>query len=40
MAKLDFVIKMPFNLFSEQGRFVNTLIFGFTKAKNNENLVE
>jgi len=30
-AKLDFVIKMPFNLFSEQQRSVNTSIFGFTK---------
>ena len=33
MAKLDFVIKMPNNLFSEQGRTVNTSIFGFTKTK-------
>lgn len=32
MAKLDFVIKMPYNLFSEQGRSVNTSIFGFTKT--------
>ena len=31
IAKLDFVIKMPNNLFSEQGRTVNTSIFGFTK---------
>lgn len=31
-AKLDFVIKMPFNLFSEQKRTVNTSIFGFTKT--------
>ncbi|WP_407445954.1 N-6 DNA methylase [Fibrobacter sp.] len=31
-AKLDFVIKMPYNLFSEQGRSVNTSIFGFTKT--------
>ena len=31
MAKLDFVIKMPYNLFNEQGRTVNTSIFGFTK---------
>lgn len=37
MAKLDFVIKMPFNLFTEQGRSVNTSIFGFTKTKHNEN---
>ena len=37
IAKLDFVIKMPFNLFSEQGRSVNTSIFGFTKTKHNEN---
>jgi len=27
MAKLDFVIKMPMNLFSEQKRCVNTSIF-------------
>ena len=32
MARLDFVIKMPNNLFSEQGRTVNTSIFGFTKT--------
>ena len=32
MAKLDFVIKMPKNLFSEQNRRVNTSIFGFTKT--------
>ncbi len=32
MAKLDFVIKMPNNLFSEQKRAVNTSIFGFTKT--------
>jgi hypothetical protein len=31
MAKLDFVIKMPDNLFSEQQRGVHTSIFGFTK---------
>ena len=31
-AKLDFVIKMPNNLFSEQSRTVNTSIFGFTKT--------
>lgn len=31
-AKLDFVIKMPKNLFSEQNRRVNTSIFGFTKT--------
>ncbi|MGU8578223.1 N-6 DNA methylase [Clostridium perfringens] len=31
IGKLDFVIKMPFNLFSEQKRIVNTSIFGFTK---------
>lgn len=37
IAKLDFVIKMPFNLFSEQGRSVNTSIFGFTKTKHNAN---
>lgn len=32
IAKLDFIIKMPENLFSEQGRTVNTSIFGFTKT--------
>ncbi len=32
IAKLDFVIKMPNNLFSEQKRTVNTSIFGFTKT--------
>ena len=32
MAKLDFVIKMPENLFSEQQRGVHTSIFGFTKT--------
>lgn len=32
MARLDFVIKMPENLFSEQKRSVNTSIFGFTKT--------
>ena len=32
VAKLDFVIKMPYNLFNEQGRTVNTSIFGFTKS--------
>lgn len=31
-AKLDFVIKMPKTLFSEQKRTVNTSIFGFTKT--------
>ena len=31
-AKLEFVIKMPFKLFSEQKRTVNTSIFGFTKT--------
>lgn len=36
MAKLDFVIKMPNNLFSEQKRTVNTSIFGFTKTPHNE----
>ena len=35
-AKLDFVIKMPFNLFTEQKRTVNTSIFGFTKTPHNE----
>ncbi|WP_101775746.1 N-6 DNA methylase [Pasteurella oralis] len=32
IAKLDFVIKMPLNIFSEQKRIVNTSIFGFTKT--------
>lgn len=32
VARLDFVIKMPYNLFNEQGRAVNTSIFGFTKT--------
>lgn len=32
VAKLDFVIKMPNNLFSEQKRTVNTSVFGFTKT--------
>lgn len=32
MAKLEYVIKMPNNLFSEQKRTVNTSIFGFTKT--------
>ncbi|MBR0189368.1 MAG: N-6 DNA methylase [Clostridia bacterium] len=31
-AKLDFVIKMPTKLFTEQKRTVNTSIFGFTKT--------
>lgn len=35
-AKLDFVIKMPYNLFNEQGRTVNTSIFGFTKTAHHE----
>lgn len=32
MAKLEYVIKMPEKLFSEQKRTVNTSIFGFTKT--------
>ena len=36
-AKLDFVIRMPFNLFSEQKRTVNTSIFGFTKTPHDQN---
>lgn len=32
MAKLEYVIKMPNKLFSEQKRSVNTSIFGFTKT--------
>lgn len=31
-AKLDFVIKMPEKLFTEQKRTVNTSVFGFTKT--------
>lgn len=37
IARLDFVIKMPFKLFSEQKRTVNTAIFGFTKTPHKEN---
>ena len=37
IAKLDFVIRMPFNLFSEQKRIVNTSIFGFTKTPHSKN---
>src|SRR5699024_2720509 len=37
MAKLDYVIKMPYTLFNEQGRTVNTSIFGFTKTPHNIN---
>lgn len=37
IAKLDFVIKMPYNLFNEQGRTVNTSIFGFTKTPHHVN---
>lgn len=37
IAKLDYVIKMPYNLFNEQGRTVNTSIFGFTKTPHHEN---
>jgi type I restriction enzyme M protein len=36
IAKLDFVIRMPYNLFSEQKRTVNTSIFGFTKTRHNQ----
>lgn len=35
-ARLDFVIKMPLNIFNEQGRTVNTSIFGFTKTMHRE----
>lgn len=35
-AKLDFVIRMPKELFSEQKRTVNTSIFGFTKMPHHE----
>lgn len=37
MAKLDFVIKMPQNIFTEQKRTVNTSIFGFTKTSHDKN---
>ncbi len=37
IAKLDFIIKMPYKLFSEQNRSVNTAIFGFTKTPHNPN---
>jgi len=37
IAKLDFVIRMPYNLFSEQKRTVNTSVFGFTKTPHNSN---
>lgn len=37
IAKLDFVIKMPYNLFSEQKRTVNTSVFGFTKTSHQKN---
>lgn len=37
IAKLDFVIKMPYKLFSEQKRTVNTSVFGFTKTPHQEN---
>ncbi len=36
-AKLDFVIKMPEKLFTEQKRTVNTSIFGFTKTPHQKN---
>ena len=36
-ARLDYVIKMPLQLFSEQKRTVNTSIFGFTKTPHEEN---
>lgn len=32
IAKLDFVVKMPLNIFKEQSRTVYTCIFGFTKT--------
>ena len=37
IGKLDFVIRMPYNLFSEQKRTVNTSIFGFTKMPHSPN---
>jgi len=36
IAKLDFVIKMPYKLFAEQKRTVNTSVFGFTKTPHNK----
>ena len=36
-AKLDFVIKMPTKLFTEQKRTVNTSVFGFTKTPQRQN---
>ena len=36
MATLDFVIRMPDKLFTEQKRTVNTSIFGFTKTPHNQ----
>ena len=36
-AKLDFVVKMPEKLFTEQKRTVNTSIFGFTKTPQQRN---
>jgi len=36
VAKLDFVIRMPKQLFNEQKRTVNTSIFGFTKTPHHE----
>lgn len=36
MATLDFVIRMPDKLFTEQKRTVNTSIFGFTKNPHNQ----
>ena len=36
MARLDFVIRMPEKLFTEQKRTVNTSIFGFTKTPHNQ----
>lgn len=36
-AKLDFIIKMPDKLFTEQKRTVNTSIFGFTKTPHDKN---
>lgn len=37
IAKLDFVVRMPYKLFSEQKRTVNTSVFGFTKTPHNQN---
>lgn len=40
VAKLDFVIKLPIQIFKEQKRDVYTSIFGFTKTQHNKKLDE